>query len=334
MLLCTNEPLFIIAEISANHLGSLARALRLIEVAKEAGADAVKLQSYTADRMTLDCDRPDFTIEGGPWAGRRLHDLYREAETPREWHAALYGRARELGITCFSSVFDIECVDFLEALEAPIYKIASFEIVDTPLIAAAARTGKPIIISTGMASDAEITDALKAAGRSPVTLLHCVSAYPAKPEEMNLQRIAHLRQTFGVRVGLSDHTLGGEAVVASVALGARIIEKHITLSRADGGPDAAFSLDPDEFAAMVTAARNTLAAMQPPKADSEGTQRQLRRSLYAIADIAPGERLTAANVASIRPGHGMPPKHWPEVLAKTAAQPITRGTPITRDLLR
>ena len=321
----------IVAEIGANHNGSLARAFRLIDAAKDAGADAVKLQAYTADTLTLDCDGPGFTVTAGPWAGRRLYDLYKEAETPPEWLAPLFAHARKSGILCFASVFDLAGVDRLDYMDCPFYKIASFEITDTGLIEQAGLTGKPVIISTGMASDEEIWAAIDAAATSELTLLHCVSAYPTKPEQANLMRIKQMREEFGFPVGLSDHTLGIAMPVAATALGAWVIEKHLTLSRADGGLDASFSLEPDEFKAMVSAVRETRAAMlecEPPEPHKE-----LRRSLYAVKDIAAGEKLTHENIRSIRPGHGLPPWRLWTLIGRVAKQPIARGTPLTLDMV-
>jgi N-acetylneuraminate synthase len=335
----TGHPPYVIAEMSGNHNGQLERALRLIEAASEAGADAVKLQTYTADTITIDHDGPGFTISGGLWDGRRLHDLYREAHTPWEWHPALFEHARKVGITCFSSPFDPTAVDFLETLGAPAYKIASFELVDTPLIRYAAATGKPLIMSTGMADAAEIGEAMAAAHEGSgdhVALLHCVSGYPTPVEEANLARLPALAAQYGCPVGLSDHSVGTEVAVASVALGAIIIEKHFTLARADGGPDAAFSLEPDELALLVKGVRRAHAALGRPDyghASSEQTNVMFRRSLYAVQDIAAGEALTAENVRSIRPGHGLPPKHLMEILGRRARKAIPRGTPMAFELL-
>ncbi|MBS4083852.1 MAG: pseudaminic acid synthase [Rhizobiales bacterium] len=328
---------YVIAELSGNHNGDIGRALALIDAAKAAGADAVKLQTYTADTITLDHDGPGFTIEGGLWDGRRLHELYREASTPWEWHEKLFAHARSAGITCFSSPFDPTAIAFLEKLNAPAYKIASFEIVDTPLIRLAAKTGKPLIISTGMASPDEISDALNAAKESAgAVLLHCISAYPAPAEDANLARIPALAAKYGCVIGLSDHTLGIEVSIAAVALGACVIEKHITLQRADGGPDAAFSLEPDELAALVKGVRTAHAALGRAdygRAASEEGNVAFRRSLYAVKDIAAGETITEENVRSIRPGYGLAPKHLPEILGRKAKRGIPRGTPISRDLL-
>jgi N-acetylneuraminate synthase len=325
---------YIIAELSGNHNGDLGRALALVDAAAAAGADAVKLQTYTADTITIDVDRPEFHIHGGLWDGRSLHELYREASTPWAWHPALFERARGLGLGVFSSPFDPTAVDFLETLAAPAYKIASFELVDTPLIAKAAATGKPLIMSTGIADYGEIERALRAArsgGAGGVALLHCISAYPAKPETMRLGTIAALAGAFGVPVGLSDHSLGSAVAVAAVACGAVIIEKHMTLARADGGPDAEFSLEPHEFRQLVADCRTAHAALGAPlhdRAGVGGANAQFRRSLYVVADVAAGTVLTAAHVRSIRPGHGLAPRHLPDVLGRRAARDLTRGEPL------
>jgi pseudaminic acid synthase len=329
------HPPYVIAELSGNHNGDIERAIALIDMAHRAGADAVKLQTYTADTITIDHDGPGFVIEGGLWHGRRLYDLYREAHTPWEWHEALFAHARRIGIAIFSSPFDPTAIDFLERLDAPAYKIASFEIIDTPLIRHAARTGKPLIISTGMATPAEIDDAVAAArdaGGGGLALLHCVSGYPTPADEANLARIARLAARHACPIGLSDHTLGTEVAIAAVALGAAIVEKHVTLARADGGPDAAFSLEPAELAALVHGVRTAWSALgraEYGRAPSESDNAALRRSLYVVKDIVAGELLTEANVRSIRPGLGLPPKHLPEVLGRRAARAIARGTPLT-----
>ncbi|MDV7270359.1 pseudaminic acid synthase [Thioclava sp. A2] len=324
---------YIIAELSGNHNGDLGRALALIDAAAKTGADAVKLQTYTADTITIASDRPEFIIKGTPWDGRSLHDLYQEASTPWDWHEALFARARGHGLHVFSSPFDPTAVDFLETLDPPAYKIASFELVDTPLIRKVAATGKPLIMSTGIANYAEIEDALRAAregGADCVSLLHCVSAYPARPEDMRLRTIEALASAFGVQVGLSDHTLGSAVAVASIARGARIIEKHMTLARADGGPDADFSLEPHEFKQLVDDCRMAHGALGAPIYDRKGVggaNAQFRRSLYVVADVAAGEVLTEAHVRSIRPGLGLAPKHLPDVLGKRAARALSHGEP-------
>lgn len=311
-----------------------------MDAAAGTGSDAVKLQTYTADTITLDVDRPEFKIEGGLWDGRTLHDLYQEASTPWDWHEALFERARSHGLHVFSSPFDPTAVDFLETLDAPAYKIASFELVDTPLIRKTASTGKPLIMSTGIASYAEIEDACRAArsgGADGFALLHCISAYPAKPEDMRLGSIPALAAAFGVPIGLSDHTLGSAVAVASIAKGASIIEKHMTLRRADGGPDADFSLEPEEFKQLVDDCRMAHAALGPAQYDRAGVggaNAQFRRSLYVVADVAEGEILTESHVRSVRPGMGLAPKHLDDVLGKPAARALQRGEPMTWGMVR
>lgn len=326
---------YIIAELSGNHNGNLDRALALVDAAAQTGADAVKLQTYTADTITLDVDRPEFRVSGGLWDGRHLHQLYQEASTPWEWHEALFARAREHGLHVFSSPFDHTAVEFLETLDAPAHKIASFELVDTPLITKAASTGKPLIMSTGVANYGEIEDACRAAregGADGFALLHCISAYPAAPDTMRLQTIPALAAAFGVPIGLSDHTLGSAVAVAAVALGACIIEKHITLSRCDGGPDADFSLEPAEFKQLVTDCRIAHAAMGEPQYDRKGvggTNAQFRRSLYVVADVSKGDVLTVDNIRSVRPGNGLAPKYLNNVLGLKASRDLTRGEPLS-----
>ena len=328
------EPPYVIAEMSGNHNGDIGRAFALIEAAKEAGADAVKLQTYTADTITIDCDSPLFRIEGGLWAGRTLHELYREAHTPWDWHERLFAKAAALDLAIFSSPFDPTAVDFLNALGAPAFKIASFEAIDLPLIRKAAASGKPLIVSTGMANLGEIAEAVEAARSVPgagLVLLHCVSGYPTPAEEANLRTIPHLAEAFDVAVGLSDHTLDNAAAVAAVALGACVIEKHFTLRRADGGPDAAFSLEPQELAQLVRGVRTAWEAMgriDYGRKPSEAASAPFRRSLFVVRDIAAGEALTAENVRSIRPGYGLPPKHLPELLGRRAARSLKRGEPL------
>jgi pseudaminic acid synthase len=333
------HPPYVIAELSANHNGDIERAFAIMDAAKAAGADAIKLQTYTPDTITIDHDGPGFRLEDGPWRGRTLHALYQEAHMPWAWHAPLFAHGRKLGLAVFSSVFDETSIDVLEALGAPAYKIASFEAVDLPLIERAAATGKPLVISTGMANLAEVSDAVTAARRGgckELALLYCVSGYPTPPADANLRTIPDLAQAFDTVVGLSDHTLGIGVAVAAVALGAAIIEKHVTLRRADGGPDSGFSLEPDELAALCGACRDAQAALGTVRYGgkaSEACNVQLRRSIYAVADIAPGEVLSAAKIRSIRPGYGLAPKHLPEILARRAARAIARGTPISWDLL-
>jgi pseudaminic acid synthase len=330
----------VVAELSGNHNGDKARAIALLRAAKEAGADAVKLQTYTADTITMDAPGPWFAIDDGPWKGRRLHDLYAEASTPWAWHAELFAEAARLGLPCFSTPFDPTAVDFLESLGCPCYKVASFEVVDLPLLARIAATRKPVIMSTGMASLAEIDTAvrmLRAGGCPGLALLNCVSAYPAPPEAMHLGDIPRLAAAFACPAGLSDHTLDDTACIAAVALGARLIEKHLTLARADGGPDAGFSLEPAEFARLVRAVRAAEAAVRPSPAFGPGQadagNLRFRKSLFAGRDIAAGAVLTAEDIRCIRPGHGLPPADLPKVLGRSARRAIARGTPLAWDLL-
>ena len=331
------QPPLVIAELSGNHNASLDRALHLIDAAADAGVEALKLQTYSPDTITIDHDGPGFRIEGGLWHGRTLHDLYQEAQTPFEWHEALFAHARARGLIVFSSPFDESAIELLEELHAPVFKIASFEAIDLPLIRRAARTGKPLIVSTGMTSEAEIAEALDAAGGPARTiLLHCVSAYPARYADANLRAIPMLAQRFGCLVGLSDHTPGTAAAVASVALGAAVVEKHFTLARADGGPDAEFSLEPDELKRLVEDCRHAWEALGEAalkRGEIERGNKQFRRSLYVVRDVPAGAVLTHADVRSIRPGFGMAPKHLPDVLGRTASRPLSRGEPLSWDML-
>jgi len=335
----SDHPPYVICELSGNHNGSLERALTMIDAAADTGCDAIKLQTYTADTLTLASDGPGFRIEEGPWAGRTLHDLYAEAYTPYEWHAALFERAAKRGATIFSTPFDATAVDLLESLGAPAYKIASFEAVDLPLIARVAACGKPMIISTGLASLAEMGEALETAqkgGAAGVALLHCISAYPAPIDEANVRTVPDLARRFGVVTGLSDHTPGTAAAVAAVALGAAIIEKHFTLARADGGPDAAFSLEPAEFTALVRDCKAAWSALGAATYDELGSERAAaghRRSLYVSADVKAGAAITPANVRSVRPGFGLAPKHLPDVLGRRAARDLKFGEPLSWDML-
>lgn len=325
---------YVICELSGNHNGSLERCLTMVDAAAATGCDAIKIQTYTADTITLDVDRPEFRIHGGLWDGRTLHELYKEAQTPFEWHAAIFERARQRGVTLFSSPFDETAVDLLDDLGAPAFKIASFEAVDIPLIRYAARKGKPLIISTGMANLWEMQTALDTAlgaGADGVLLLHCVSSYPATFADANVRTVADMAARFGCPVGLSDHTPGTAASVAAVSVGACAVEKHFTLARSDGGPDAAFSLEPSEFKALVDDCKNAWASLGQAHYDTLGSEAAsllFRRSLYVTADVKAGEPLTRANVRSVRPGNGLPPADLDKVLAGKAARDLTRGEPL------
>lgn len=328
---------YVIAEMSGNHNGDIERAFALLEAAKVAGADAVKIQTYTPDTMTIDHDGSDFQVRGGLWNGHSLYSLYQMAHTPWEWHAQLFERARALGITLFSTPFDHSAVDFLEDLGALAYKIASFENVDLPLIERVAATGKPMIISTGMANLNEIEEAVEAArkgGCSELALLHCVSGYPTPPQETNLRTLVDIGERFSVVVGLSDHTLSTITSVASVALGASIIEKHVTLRRSDGGPDAAFSLEPGELTQLVNdchTAHASLGCVNYDRAPSEQGSVVFRRSLYVVHDVRAGESFNTENIRSIRPGYGLPPKYYYDVIGRKAACDLPRGTALAWD---
>lgn len=329
-----DHPPFIIAEMSGNHNQSLDRALEIVEAAAKTGAHALKIQTYTPDTMTIDLNEREFHISDSKslWAGKSLYHLYGEAYTPWKWHKPIFDRAAKLGLIPFSTPFDDTAVDFLENLDVPCYKIASFENTDLPLIRRVAATGKPLIISTGMANFAEIGEAVAAArgaGCRELALLHCVSAYPAPAADANLRTIAHLGQSFDAAAGLSDHTLGTAVAVAAVAAGASLIEKHVTLRRADGGPDAAFSLEPAELAQLVRDCRSAFAALgrvSYDRAPSEQGNAVFRRSLYVVRSMAAGEPFTRETVRSIRPGYGLPPKHLPEVIGRRAARALERGT--------
>ncbi|MBI3475470.1 MAG: pseudaminic acid synthase [Acidobacteria bacterium] len=333
-------PVYIVAEVSANHNGRFEQAEKIVEAAKEAGADAVKLQTYTADTITIACDREPFQIGGGTlWDGKTLHELYQEACMPWEWQPKLKSAAEALGMQCFSSAFDSTAVTFLETLNVPAHKLASFELVDLALIQKMASTGKPLIMSTGMATLEEIEEAVtvaRTAGAKQIALLKCTSAYPAPAEEMNLRTIPELARRFDVPVGLSDHTMGVAVPVAAVSLGACIIEKHLTLSRADGGPDSGFSLEPAEFKLMVEAVRTAERALGDVHfgvSEREARSRVFRRSLFVVRDLKAGEIFTEENVRSIRPGHGLHTRHLIEILGKRAAVDIVRGTPLRWDLV-
>lgn len=326
---------FIVAELSGNHNGDLNRALRIVDAAKQTGASAIKLQTYTADTITIDCDRPEFIVKLDLWKERKLYELYQEAHTPWAWHAEIFRRGVEIGIPVFSSPFDETAVDFLEDLGCPIYKIASFELVDTPLIEYAARTGKPLIMSTGMATLAEIHDAVAAARRGGcenLSLLHCISHYPTPYAQANLATMVALKKEFPtLRVGISDHTMGTTVSVASVALGAEIIEKHFTLNRADGGVDSAFSLEPKEMEQLVTDAGIAAACIGTVDFEKVGEEpsRKYRPSLYVVTAITKGEKFSHENVRSIRPGNGLAPKELPRVIGMTSTMDIARGTPLS-----
>ena len=327
---------FVIAELSANHNGSLATAIETIRAAKRAGADAIKFQTYTADTLTLDCDESDFVIKGGTiWDGKKLHDLYKEAYTPWEWHAQLFEVAKEEGLVCFSSPFDKSAVDFLETLQCPIYKIASFEITDIPLIEYVAKQGKPIIISTGIASYDDILLALETCrkvGNDNITLLKCTSSYPAPVAEANLAMMQQLAIDFKVKIGLSDHTLGSTVPIIATALGAEVIEKHFILDRSIGGPDASFSMNEIEFTAMVKAIREAEVAVGTSSYELSPKQeagKDFSRSLYVAESINKGDIITEASIRSVRPGFSLHPKHLPEILGKTATRDLEKGERIS-----
>ena len=331
---------FIVAELSANHGHKLDVALASVRAAKEAGADAVKIQTYTADTITLNCDAEDFKVKGTLWDGRTLYDLYQEAFTPWEWHQAIFDEARKCGLTCFSTPFDKTAVDFLDGLGNPICKIASFEITDTPLIEYAARKGKPMVISTGIAMPEDIELAVKTcrdAGNDDITLLKCTSSYPAPIEDANLMTMVDMKQRYGVKVGLSDHTMGYDVAVAAVALGATLVEKHFILDRSIGGPDAAFSMEIGEFAAMVKAIRNVEKALGEVvyPLDPAGIKgREFSRSLYVAKDIKAGEKFTEENVRSVRPGFGLHPRYLPEILGKAAARDLQAGERFALEMIK
>lgn len=333
------DPPYIIAELSANHNGSLETAMKIIEEAHKAGADAVKLQTYRADTITLDASTPDFQIKGGLWDGRTLYELYEEAHTPWEWHKPLFERARALGITIFSSPFDTTAVDFLEELGAPAYKIASFEAVDIPLIEYVAKTGKPMIISTGMADAEEIQEAIDAArkaGCRELAVLHCVSGYPAPAEDYNLRTIADMSDRFGVVTGLSDHTLDNTTAIASVVMGAALIEKHFTLDRQGGGPDDSFSLEPDDLVELCRNSKTAWACLGKVdygRKSSEQGNAQFRRSLYFVKDLKAGDVIDSAAVRSVRPGFGLAPKYLKSILGRRVAQDVAHYTPVSWDKL-
>lgn len=330
---------YVIAELSANHNGSLATAINIITAAQKAGADAVKLQTYKPDTITLNSDNEDFQIKGGLWDGRTLYDLYKEAHMPWEWHKPLFDHARKLGITLFSSPFDSSAIDLLEDLNAPAYKIASFEAIDLPLIKYAASTGKPMIISTGMADADEIQEAIDAAragGCKELAILHCVSGYPAPAEDYNLRTIPDMIERFGLVTGLSDHTLDNTTAIASVAMGAAIIEKHFTLDRNGGGPDDSFSLEPAELTALCANAKTAWAALgrvDYGRKSSEIGNVKFRRSLYFVKDMKKGDVITPDCIRSVRPGFGVAPKYWNELMGKVLANDVAAATPVNFSLL-
>jgi N-acetylneuraminate synthase len=332
-------PPFIIAELSANHNGSLKRALETIDAAHACGADAIKLQTYTPDTMTIDCHLPDFLIKGGLWDGYTLYNLYKEAHTPYEWHKPLFAHAHKLGITIFSTPFDETAVDLLESLNAPAYKIASFEMTDLSLVRYVAKTGKPIIMSTGMASEDEIAESVEAArsaGCHDLVLLHCISSYPAPIGQAKLCQIPVLAKQFGVMAGLSDHTLGTTASVAAVALGAAVIEKHFTLSREDKGPDSSFSLEPKDLRRLCRDARDAWSALGSPgfeRQTAEAGSRMFRRSVYFVRDVPAGSTIGAEDIRRIRPGMGLAPKYFDALIGRRVKKIVRRGTPASWDLL-
>jgi pseudaminic acid synthase len=333
------EPPYIIAELSANHNGSLQRAKLLLKMAKESGVDAIKIQTYSADTMTIDCDKSDFMIKGGLWDGYKLYDLYNEAHTPFEWHSELYKYAKELGVVLFSSPFDETAVDLLETLNTPAYKIASFELTDLPLISYVAKKGKPIFMSTGMASEVEISEAIETArssGCNSLLLFHCISSYPTPIAQSNLKQIIKLKKTFGVSVGLSDHTIGNTAAITAIALGACAIEKHFTISRNDKGPDSEFSIEPNELKSLVNETRdawNALGDDNFSRPKSESDSKVFRRSLYFVSDIKSGEKIKSTDIRRIRPGFGIPPKHFDEIIGKTVTKDVSRGEAVRWELI-
>ncbi len=329
-------PTYFIAEMSGNHNQDFDRAIEIMEMAKENGADAIKLQTYTPDTMTIDSDEPPFILPNtNTWGGTSLYELYKTAYTPWEWQADIMGAAKKIGLDCFSTPFDASAVDFLSELDVPVFKVASFEVMDIPLLKKIARAGKPMLISTGMATIGQIQDALdtvRAEGAEQIVLLNCASAYPSPPEALNLRNIPHMRETWDLPIGFSDHSLGIEAALASVSLGACLIEKHITLSREEGGPDAAFSLEPHELKALTDGIKTVEAAMGSVRygpSEFETGNVVFQRSIFAVEDIAAGEELTPENVRVIRPGNGLAPKHYDDVLNHRAAKDIKRGTPLT-----
>lgn len=334
-----DNPPYIIAELSANHNGDINRAFQIMEEAKRAGADAIKLQTYTHETITIDCDSDEFQIHGGLWDGQTLYELYKGAHMPWEWHKPLFEKAAELGITIFSSPFDFSAVDLLEELDAPAYKIASFEVIDLPLIKRVAQTGKPMIISTGMADEQEIAEAIQVAkenGCSELVVLHCVSGYPAPADQYNLRTITDIAERFNVLSGLSDHTIDNATAVASVALGACLIEKHVTMDRNGGGADDSFSLEPDELKALcqdTKAAWQALGKVTYERTEAEKGNAKFRRSLYVVEDVKAGTLVTEGNIRSIRPGFGLAPKNYEDVLGMKFTVDVTKGTPLSMDII-
>jgi pseudaminic acid synthase len=336
-LISSEQPPYIVAELSANHNGSLERALATIEAAKHCGADAIKIQTYTADSITIDCDSPDFIIQTGPWKGYKLYDLYKEAGTPYEWHQQLFDHARKIGITLFSTPFDDTAVNLLEELKTPAYKIASFELIDLPLIRRVAKTGKPLIMSTGMASESEIEEAISAArgaGCRELMLLHCISSYPAPIEQSNLRRIPQIARRFGVEVGLSDHTLGTTAAVAAVSMNACLIEKHFTLDHSEKGPDSEFSIGPAGLRKLCQNARSAWAALGSGDFDrqtAEAGSVLFRRSIYFVKDLQAGHQVEPGDIKRVRPGFGLAPKYFDQLIGKHLKVPVSCGTATTAE---
>jgi pseudaminic acid synthase len=335
----SKSPPYIIAELSANHNGSLDRAKLSIKIAKECGVDAVKIQTYNPDTMTIDCDKDDFIIKDGLWNGYKLYKLYEEAHTPFEWHSELYRYANEIGITLFSTPFDETAVDLLETLNTPAYKIASFELTDLPLISYVAKKGKPMLISTGMASENEISEALETArssGCNSLLLFHCISSYPAPIEQANIKQILNLKKTFNVSIGLSDHTIGNTTAIASIALGACAIEKHFTINRQEKGPDSEFSVEPSELKELVKDTKNAWKALgnqsfSRPKA--ELSSKMFRRSIYFVSDIKSGEKIKETDIRRIRPGFGLPPKYFDKLIGKTLIKDVKRGEAVSWNVI-
>lgn len=334
-----NHPPYIIAELSANHNGSIERAKLSLKAAKKSGASAVKIQSYTADTMTIDSDLPDFLIKGGLWDGYTLYDLYKEAQTPFEWHEELFNFAKEINLTIFSSPFDETAVDMLEKLNAPAYKVASFEIVDLPLIKYIAGTKKPLLMSTGMASEEEISEAISVAseeGCEQILLFHCISSYPAPIDNANLLQMLQLKERYNVEIGLSDHTMGNTAAIAAVSLGASAIEKHFTLSRAEKGPDSSFSMEPDELLDLVTQTNNAKASLGTAsfdRPDIESDNKLFRRSIYFVKDLKAGHVIEEGDIRRIRPGYGLKPKFYDEIIGISLKEDVHRGQPVSWNTL-